>query len=209
MKKSNHILLFILFMSFTLIQAQDVEKKESKFNLIAYGGIGYGIVENANEPNYNLNSNNGEILLNYCLNQKFGVATGIGISELSGNGFNSIGNFYHERSLIKIPLLFTLNSNISEDFKIFANLGFFGQTIIKDEYRFIDNTQKDIYDGWNFGAQIGLGLLYEIFDNYYAGINYNGQSDFNKYETKNNVGINDEQKMKNLNSVGIIFIIEL
>ena len=208
MKKLNYILLFAFFLTFNLIQAQD-EVKESKFNIIGYGGIGYGIVENDNEPNYNLNSNSGEILLNYNLNQKFGIATGIGINELSGNGFNSIGNFYHERSLLKIPLLFTLNSKISDDFKIFANLGFFGQTIIKDEYQFINNTQKDIYEGWNFGAQIGLGFLYEIFDNYYAGINYNGQSDFSKFETNNNVGINDEQKMKNLNSVGVILIIEL
>ncbi|MCB0743704.1 MAG: outer membrane beta-barrel protein [Ignavibacteriae bacterium] len=208
MKKTNYILLFAFILTFNLIQAQD-EVKESKFNIIGYGGIGYGIVKNDNEPSYNLNSNSGEILLNYNLNQKFGIATGIGINELSGNGFNSIGNFYHERSLLKIPLLFTLNSKISDDFKIFANLGFFGQTIIKDEYQFINNTQKDIYEGWNFGAQIGLGFLYEIFDNYYAGINYNGQSDFSKFETNNNVGINDEQKMKNLNSVGVILIIEL
>ena len=208
MKKSNYILLFAFFLTFNLIKAQD-EVKESKFNIIGYGGIGYGIVENDNEPNYNLNSNSGEILFNYNLNQKFGIATGIGINELSGNGFNSIGNFYHERSLLKIPLLFTLNSNLSDDFKIFANLGFFGQTIIKDEYQFINSTQKDIYEGWNFGAQIGLGFLYEIFDNYYAGINYIGQSDLSKFETNNNVGINDEQKMKNLNSVGIILIIEL
>ena len=186
MKKSNYILLFAFFLTFNLIKAQD-EVKESKFNIIGYGGIGYGIVENDNEPNYNLNSNSGEILFNYNLNQKFGIATGIGINELSGNGFNSIGNFYHERSLLKIPLLFTLNSNLSDDFKIFANLGFFGQTIIKDEYQFINSTQKDIYEGWNFGAQIGLGFLYEIFDNYYAGINYIGQSDLSKFETNNNV----------------------
>lgn len=208
MKKLNYILLFSFFLTFNLIQAQD-EVKESKFNIIGYGGIGYGIVENDSEPNYNLNSNSGEILLNYNLNQKFGIATGIGLNKLSGNGFNSIGNFHHERSLLKIPLLFTLNSKISDDFKIFANLGFFGQSIIKDEYQFINNTQKDIYEGWNFGAQIGLGFLYEIFDNFYAGINYNGQSDFSKFETNSNVGMNDEQKMKNLNSIGVILIIEL
>ena len=208
MKKTNYILLFIFFFTFNLIQAQD-EKKESKFNLIGYGGIGYGIVENDNEPNYNLNSNSGEILLNYNINQKFGIATGIGMNELSGNGFNSVGNFYHERTLLKIPLLFTMGSKLSENFRVFANLGFYGQNIIKDEYRFLNNTQKDVYDGWNFGAQIGIGFVFEMFDNFSAGINYNGQSDFSKFESNNNVGINDKQKMKNLNSIGIILMIEL
>ena len=83
MKKPNYILLFICFLTISLIQAQ--EKKESKFNIIAYGGIGYAIVKNDNEPNYNLNSNSGDILLNYRINQKFGIASGVGLIELSGN----------------------------------------------------------------------------------------------------------------------------
>ncbi|MGF1555649.1 hypothetical protein [Paucihalobacter sp.] len=74
MNKANYILLLFFMLIFNLIQAQDA--KEAKFNIMAYGGIGYGIVENDNEPNYNLNSNNGGILLNYNINQKFGIATG-------------------------------------------------------------------------------------------------------------------------------------
>lgn len=207
MKQSNYILLLIFYLAFNLIEAQ--EDKESKFNLIGYGGIGYGIVENDDEPNYNLNSNNGEILLNFSINQKFGIATGIGMNELSGNGFNSAGNFYHERTLLKIPLVFTMGSQLSENFRVFANLGFYGQNIIKDEYRFLNNTEKDIYDGWNFGAQLGFGFLFKMFDNFSAGINYIGQSDFSTFETTNNQGIKDKQKMKNLNSLGVIFMIEL
>jgi len=207
MKKLNYILLFIFFLTFNLIQAQ--EEKVSKFNIIAYGGIGYGIVENDNEPNYNLNTNNAELLLNYKISQAFGIATGIGFNELSGNGFNSVGNFYQERTLIKIPLLLTMNSKMSENFTLFGNFGFYGQNIIKDEYRYIDNIQKDNYDGWNFGAQLGLGFVFKMFDNFSAGINYTGQSDFSKFESNDNQGINDKQKMKNLNSLGVILMIEL
>ncbi len=145
MKKSNYILLFTFFLIFNLIQAQ--EEKVSKFNIIAYGGISYGIVKNANEPNYNLNTNNAELLLNYKISQAFGVATGIGFNELSGNGFNSVGNFYNERTLIKITLLLTMNSKMSENFTLFENFGFYGQNLIKDGYRYIDNTQIDIYEG--------------------------------------------------------------
>jgi opacity protein-like surface antigen len=207
MKKSNYILLFTLFLTFSLMQAQ--EEKESKFDIIVYGGIGYGIVENDNEPNYNLNSNALEILVNYNINKKFGIATGIGLNELSGNGFNSIGNFYHERTLLKIPLLFTMGSNVTENLKLFTNFVFFGQNIINDEYRFLNETQKDIYKGWNFGAQFGFGFAFEMFDNYSIGINYNAQSDLSKFGSNNNAGINDKQKFTNLNSVGILFMIDL
>lgn len=161
------------------------EEKESKFNLTGYGGIGYGIVENDNEPNYNLNNSIGEFHLNYNINKKFGIATGIGLNELSGNGFNSVGNFFHERSLLKIPLLFTMGYKLSEKFGFFSNLGFYGQNIIKDEYRFLNNTQKDVYEGWNFGAQLGVGFVFEMFDNLSAGINYNVQSDFSKFRSNN------------------------
>lgn len=207
MKKSNYILLFILVLSFNLMQSQ--EEKESKFNILAYGGIGYGIVENDSEPNYNLNSNNGEILLNYNINEKVGIATGIGLNELSGNGFNSIGAFYHERTLLKVPLLVTLSSKFSDDFSVFANVGVYGQNIIKDEYRFLNNTQKDIFEGWNFGLQIGVGLMFDVSENFGLGINYSGQSDFSKFDSNNNSGINDEQKMNNLNSFGFIFMLKL
>ena len=207
MKKLNYILLFICVLSLNLIKAQD--KKESKFNIIASGGIGYGIVENDNEPNYNLNSNNGDILLNYRINQKFGIASGIGMNELTGNGFNSLGNFYHERTMIKIPLLAIINYSVTEKSRIIGNFGFYGQNITKDEYRYINNLQKNVYDGWNFGFQLGLGYVFEMSENLNIGLNFTGQSDFSKFETKNNQLISDKQKLKNLNSIGILLVFNL
>ena len=211
MKKIKFTLLFICFLSFiNQIQAQEKkEEKVSKFNIIAYGGIGYAIVKNDNEPNYNLNSNSGDILLNYRINQKFGVATGIGIAELSGNGFNSLGNFYHERTTLKIPLLATLDYKISEKIKMIGNFGFYTQNITTDEYRFLNVSQKDVYEGWNFGSQLGLGFVFKLFDNFSAGVNYSGQSDFSKFKSTNNSGINDKQKLKNLNSIGVVLMIDL
>jgi len=211
MKKIKFTLLFICFLTFiNQIQAQEKkEEKVSKFNIIAYGGIGYAIVKNDNEPNYNLNSNSGDILLNYRINQKFGVATGIGIAELSGNGFNSLGNFYHERTTLKIPLLATLDYKISEKIKMIGNFGFYTQNITTDEYRFLNVSQKDVYEGWNFGSQLGLGFVFKLFDNFSAGVNYSGQSDFSKFKSTNNSGINDKQKLKNLNSIGVVLMVDL
>jgi len=211
MKKTKFILLFSCFLTFiSQIQAQEKnEEKESKFNIIAYGGIGYTIVKNDNEPSYNLNSNSGDILLNYRINKKIGVATGIGIAELSGNGFNSLGNFYHERTTLKIPLLATLDYKISEKIKMIGNFGFYIQNITTDEYRFLNILQKDVYEGWNFGSQLGLGFVFKMFDNFSAGVNYSGQSDFSKFKSNNNSGINDKQKLKNLNSIGVVLMVDL
>ncbi len=211
MKTTKFILLFIIFLTFiSQIQAQEKkEEKDSKFNIISYGGIGYAIIKNDNEPSYNLNSNSADILLNYRLNQKYGLATGIGVAELSGNGFNSLGNFYHERTTIKIPLLATFDYKISEKIKIIGNIGLYAQNIINDEYRFLNISQKDVYNGWNFGSQLGFGFVFKMFDNFSAGINYSGQSDFSKFKSNNNSGINDKQKLKNLNSIGIVLMIDL
>lgn len=100
-----------IIFSYFNISAQ--EENKSKISIIVNGGIGYEIVENDSEPNYNLNSNSGELLINYNFSENFGIETGIGLNQLTGNGFNSVGEFYHERNFIKILLLLTLNGEIT------------------------------------------------------------------------------------------------
>jgi len=206
MKISNYILLIAIILTNNLVQSQ--EEKESKFNIISYAGFGYSSIENDNEPSYNLNSNSGDILLNYRINKIFGIATGIGINELSGNGFNSIGNFYHERTLIKIPLVATMDYNVYEKFRVIANFGFYTQNIAKDEYQFLNSSQKNIYEGWNFGAQVGLGFVVEIFDSFSVGVNYTGLIDLSKFKTENNQLINDEQHT-GLSTIGLMVVLDL
>ncbi|WMI68516.1 hypothetical protein [Mangrovimonas sp. YM274] len=210
-------LLFVLLciVSSQVTQAQEdqsenkQEDKSFRFNLIAYGGIGYGIIENDNEPNYNLNTNTGDLLLNYRFSKAFGVATGIGYSQLTGNGFNSLGNFYHNRTLLKIPLSLTMNLPVTEKFAMVMQLGLYAQTVTKDEYRYLNFHQKDLYDGWNFGSQITIGFLYEIFDQYYVGLNYLGQGDFSKLSSNNHPTIHDKQKQESFNSIGITFMFDI
>ncbi len=199
--------MLTFFLTGPLLYAQ--EHTACKWSLIGYGGIGYGVVKNDNQPDYNLNSNNGAFLLNYRLNEELGLASGIGVNELTGNAFNELGNFYHERTLLKVPLLLTINSELSAGFRIIGNLGFYGQNIIKDAYRFQTSIQEDIYSGWNFGAEFGLGFIFPVLDRISAGINYQGQSDFSKFESTDNAGISDKQKLQSLNSVGLLLIFTL
>ena len=200
--------LLILSFLFSLNHAQAQDESSSKVRVLAYGGIGFGNVKNDNQPNYNLNNNTGEVLINYSWNDKLGLATGIGFNELSGNGFNSMGDFYHERIVLRLPLLLTIKTDVTEDFRVFGNLGFYGQSIIKDEYRFLSNVQEDTYEGWNFGAQLGIGFTYKLNPGIYGGIHYQGQSDLSAFETSSNAGISDEQKLENLNSIGLLFMFE-
>ena len=207
-KLQTFALLFAIFMTGNVFAQDGEEKAYSKISVIAYGGIGYGIVDNNNQANYNLNSNSGDLVLNYKFTKNFGVATGLGLNQLSGHGFNSAGQFYHERDLIKIPLLLSIDQNVGDNFKVFVYLGPYAQTIVNDEYTFVNATVKDVYEGWNFGFQLGFGFLYEVSDRFSLGLNYLGQSDLSKLETNNNQIINDEQRVKNLNTVGLMFILE-
>ena len=210
MKKLNVILLLIALCCTTFAQAQeDTEKKESKFSIMAFGGIGYGIVDNENEPNYNVNANVADLVVSYKISDNIGVATGAGYSLLSGNGFNAVGNFYHERVMVKIPALVVFDCALAEKFRFLAHLGPYAQTIYKDEYTYTDFTVDDVYEGWNFGFQLGLSFVYELKDCFSLGINYSGQSDFTNLETNDDLAINGEQRMKNLNTIGLMFIFNL
>ncbi|WP_048331354.1 outer membrane beta-barrel protein [Bizionia psychrotolerans] len=210
MKKLNVMVMIAALFAVNLMQAQEAtEPKESKFSVLAFGGIGYGIMDNDNQPNYNMNSNTGDLLLNYKVHSKFGIATGVGINQLSGNGFNAVGNFYHERIMVRIPLLLTFDKPITDKFSIVGHLGPYAQTIFKDEYSFNTAKIEDVYDGWNFGFQLGLGFVYQIEPHFGVGINYTGQSDFTNLETRNNFVFSDEQKLKNVNTFGLILLFNL
>jgi len=197
------ILFSILMLSSS--NAQDDTDSFNKLDLTLTTGIGYGQVKNDNEPNYNLNANVGEALLTYNFNKNFGLSTGVGWLQLSGNGFNSSGNFYHERDYIKIPLLVRSTQRITDKLNLLLSAGFYGQTIINEEHRYLLSTEKDAYEGWSFGFQGAFGFEYEVSSNWTVGINIATQSDFNKLETKNNASFQDEQNIQTLNTIGLLF----
>lgn len=82
----------------------------------------------------------------------------------------------------------------------------YAQTIVKDEYQFLNNTQKNVYGGWNYGLEATIAVLFEVTNKFSAGINFSGQSDFTKLKTNQNQIINDQQRVENQNSVGAVFL---
>ncbi|WP_333696516.1 hypothetical protein [Flavobacterium sp.] len=73
----------------------------------------------------------------------------------------------------------------------------------------MNSTQRDVYEGWNFGAQVGIGFLFKMFDRVSVGVKYNGQTDFSSFKTNNSVAFCDEQKIKYLNTIGLVFKVQL
>ena len=213
MNKAISVLLFsTLFVFSTLTYGQDTTNTDtsySKFSLIGFGSIGYAKVENDNQANYDLNANTGEVLLNYRFNEKIGVFTGIAITELSGSGFTEESIFYHERSVLKIPLGISSMYELSDAFTTFISLGGFAQTITDDEYRYFDSRVKDLYEGWTFGLQFSLGITHKIDEDISIGLIFSGQADLSKLETTNNATFSDKQKLTSLNTLGFLFIWDL
>lgn len=205
MKKVFLILIAIIFTSYT---SSAQEKSKSKFSIIGYGEIGYANVQNDNEPNYNMNIEAGGLLVNYNLNTNFGIATGVGFTQLTGNGFNTFGDFYHERNLLKIPLLLTIYPRINDNMEFFGNLGFYTQTIVKDDYRYLLKSTENLYEGWNFGTQVGVGFLFDVVTDFKMGITFNAQADLSTFNS-NNTAIVGQQKMKTMNTVGFILKYDL
>ena len=210
MTKLHILACLVALFTISLTQAQEnTETNNSKFSILAFGGIGYGIMDNDNAPNYNMNSNTGDVLLNYQIHSNFGIATGIGFNQLSGNGFNTSGNFYHDRLLIKLPVLMTFKNEISDTFSLVGHLGFYTQNLINDEYTFISGKIKDVYGGWNFGFQAGIGFVFQIDTCFGIGVHFASQSDFTKLETENNAIFKDEQKLKSFNTFGLVILFNL
>ncbi|MDB9783003.1 hypothetical protein OAB88_07880 [Winogradskyella sp.] len=120
MKKLSYLsFIAITLLTINLSYGQDdTDSSYSKFSFIAQGGIGFAKVENDNQANYDLNVNTGEFLLNYRFNEKFGVFTGLALTEFSGSGFNEESIFYHERSVLKIPLGLVLPINYPIKLKV-------------------------------------------------------------------------------------------
>lgn len=102
-----------------------------------------------------------------------------------------------------------MEDDLSEKVNFLVNIGFYGQTIIKDEYQFLNNTQSNIYDGWNFGVESSIAILFDFSKRMSFGINFSGQLDLSKFSTKNNQVINDKQRIENQNLIGMLSIFEL
>jgi len=65
------------------------------------------------------------------------------------------------------------------------------------------NSTENLYNGWNVGTQFGLGILFDYTKRMKFGFIFNAQSDFSKFKS-NNPNITSNQKIKNLNTIGIL-----
>ena len=204
MKKLHLILLIAFLTTFSNLQAQD-----SRFTVISYGGIGFATLDNQNSANYDLNVNTAEFTLHYRIGTSVGVGGGLALDTFSGNAFNETGNYYHERSSIRIPLLVTYTYGISDKVTLYGSIGPYGRKILSED---IDTTglltSFNTYDGWNFGIQSSLNIGYSLNENLMLGFTINNQGDITNVESIGN-GVNsstpEEQKTKAMYTIGLSF----
>ncbi|WP_298521009.1 hypothetical protein [uncultured Kordia sp.] len=214
MKRLSLITLLTLIFSFTTLHAQndhttdENHQSSSRFSFMAYGGIGYAVVDSRWQPNYNLDANIGEFLVQYRIGKHYGISTGIGIVEMTGNGFYyTHGPFYHERANFKIPLLFSVNYKVAPKVRLLANVGPYGQVIYRDEFIFFNGGHvDDIYSGWSIGLQFGVGMSYHISSKMSLGMMFSSQGDFNRLSIDTNKNIfADPHRISRINTLGLVF----
>jgi len=221
MKHFNFGLLFLFIFSVATLNAQNDQDNQnnydynvqssSKFSFIMYGGVGYAMIDNDDQPNYNMDANTVDILLHYSIGKRLGIATGIGFNQLSGTGFDDVGtNFYHERDMLRIPLLLSGNYNLAPRVRLVANIGVYAQTIITDDFSFPgNNTVGDVYEGWNFGLQSSIGMSYNFNQRISLGLMLNTQGDFSRFDVSSDFVFDNRQRVRSVNTVGLLFTVNL
>lgn len=202
-----HIALMFLF-TLSLVFSQEEPQDHSKFSFSLNANSGQAKVENDNLPNYNLDVNTIELLLNYSFNNHIGIAIGIGYNDLTGNGFNNVGDFYHERQTLRFPVLLTTERHF-ERIVLQANVGLYGQVVIDDEYQYLFFRTDEVFNGWTFGFQGNINLMYQLTDRFALGVNLTTQSDFSKLDSGINEIVNDEQRITQQNTFGLVMNLKL
>ena len=101
--------------------------------------------------------------------------------------------------------MLSYNFRTIDKFRLIGSLGGFGQTIIKDEYQFLNGTQNNGVQGWSFGLQVSASFVYQLNSNLGLGIKFNGQSDVSSLEPNQGQFFEGTQRLNNLSSLGLVF----
>ena len=163
MIKRTLFCMLTFLLAVQIFYAQDENK--FRFDTYLYLGAGSGEFVTSDQPNYVVDSRYSEFILNFDFGKKFGVGTGIGLIQLRGNGFDDTGNFFHQRRILKIPLLLTAIEPITDYLEAYGNGGFFWHNIIHDEFQYLNSTNEDVFDGSGIGAQFEFGLTVKLPSN--------------------------------------------
>lgn len=192
---------FFVFLTFTYAHAQNNEKMK-KINFLLSIGTASGNIVNDYETGYNLLGENTKLQIGYSFSQHDAIAIGVGYSELTGNGFNAKGNFYQERNILSIPLLYT-RSVYYQQFNIEIGVGLQANKLITDKYHYINETKNNQFSGWNLATKSYIAFLYRITDNAKVGVFYDLSTDLTKYSSTDETYFKGKQRMTLFKSVGL------
>jgi hypothetical protein len=201
--KKQILSALVILLSVTAIAQTTLEKKESKFELIINGKIGFAKLNQEGAITLNGNINGSDILLAYKISPKWEVATGIGTLNfnanptIAGNTASIMNNYLH------IPIQFNGEYNLfhgeeSKNQNIFLTIGggLYANTLFKQVIETVTANYENKNLGWNFGIETQVGVKFVLTNSLNIGLGLDSQSDLTRMK-KDGV----EQRIVELNAL--------
>jgi opacity protein-like surface antigen len=202
MKKQFLAALVILCTAAAIAQTAP-EKKESKFEFLVNGKLGFARLKQTNNVPLNGNVNGSDLLLAYKLGPRWNIATGIGLLQLDANPTIAGNTASIRNSYLQIPVRFTGDYNLFHgteptDPKMFFSLGLgvYANTLLKQELETVAGNTDTHNLGWNFGFATAVGVKFVLTDALNVGLGIENQSEFTKMK-KGDV----EQRIEQMNTL--------
>ncbi len=203
MKKQVFAALALLFLSGSVMAQETTAKKDSKFELVVNGKLGFAQLKQSGIPSLNGNLTGSDVLLAYKISPKWELAGGIAFYEFNANTIIAGDAASLKNSYLRIPLQFNgdyslLKSDATNHDRILftIGLGVYANTILKSELEsYLGNSEASNL-GWNFGLTTQIGAKFIVNENINLALGIESQSDLTKAK-KNGV----EQKLEQFNGM--------
>ena len=106
MKKQVLAALAILFLSGIAMAQEASEKKDSKFEFLVNGKLGFARLKQSGNVPLNGNITGSDILLSYKISPKWDLAAGVGFYDFNANTTIAGNNASLKNSYLRIPVQF-------------------------------------------------------------------------------------------------------
>jgi len=190
--KKTVITLFTVFSSFlALAQESEEIKKESEFGLRLVAKLGYATLVQSDMVKIQGDVDAGDLLFYYRHPNGTSFSTGIGAMQFKANGVSAGESYFLNQTYLRIPLfvnysLYIFEKQFDDKLQAYAGVGFYANTLLKEEIQTLGGTDKNKNQGWNGGYGFQLGIKFAVSNDFNFGLGFETQQDFSDMK-KNDV----------------------
>lgn len=201
MRKSFFVLILALCSFSVFGQQEQEDHSASKWGMNFQAKIGYATLVSTDVVELQGTVNAGDMLVYYKFSKLGSISTGVGLVDFKTNGTTAGETYSLEQSHLRIPLYVNFSMSIFEDalsdkLEAYAGIGFYANTLLKEEIKTLTANQESSNQGWNGGYGFQLGMKFGISEDFNFGIGFETQSDFASMK-KNNV----ERKLEGTSTI--------